>query len=87
MTAPTLVYLLCVAASATCAVLLVRAYRRTRTRLLLWSALSFVCLAINNFFVVADLLLWPDTNLLAFRYGAALAAGAILIYGFIWEAE
>jgi len=87
MTAPTLVYLLCLAASATCALLLVRAYWRTRTKLLLWSALSFVCLAVNNFFVVADLLLWPDANLLGFRYAAALAAGAILIYGFIWEAE
>lgn len=87
MTAQTLVYFLCFAASATCAALLIRAYQRTRARLLLWSAASFVFLAVNNFFVVADLLLLPNADLLILRQIAALAAGAILIYGFIWEAE
>jgi hypothetical protein len=87
MSAPTLVYVLCLMASALCAALLVRAYRRTRTRLLLWSALSFVFLSVNNFFVVADMVLFPDFNFLVWRYGAALAAIAVLIYGFIWEAE
>lgn len=87
MTAQTVVYVLCLAASAACAFLLVRAHRRTRAKFLLWAALSFVCLAVNNLFVVADMLLWPDTNLLALRYAAAFAAGAVLIYGFIWEAK
>jgi hypothetical protein len=82
-----LVYSLCFATSAICAALLLRSYFRTRTRLLLWSAIAFVCLAVNNFFVLADLILFPDINLLAFRYAAALAAVCVLIYGFIWEVE
>jgi hypothetical protein len=84
---PTFVYVLCFVTSTLCAALLVRAYRRTRTRLLLWSALSFVLLAVNNFFVAADMLFLPEAHLLAFRYAAALGAVAVLVYGFIWEAE
>lgn len=87
MTAPTLVYVLCFLTSVVCAGLLVRSYLRTRARLLLWSAVSFVCLAINNFFVVGDMVLFPDMNLLPFRYAAALSGIGVLIYGFIWEAE
>jgi hypothetical protein len=84
---PTLVYSLCFLTSAICAALLFRSYIRTRTRLLLWSALAFVCLAVNNFFVLGDMILFPDFNLLMFRYVAALAAVCVLIYGFIWEVE
>jgi len=84
---PTLVYTLCFVTSALCAVLLVRAYFRTRARLLLWSAVSFVFLAVNNFFVLGDLVLFPDFNLLPYRHLAALLAVGVLIYGFIWEVE
>jgi hypothetical protein len=87
MSFPTFVYVLCFVTSTLCAVLLVRAYRRTRTRLLLWSALSFVLLAVNNFFVAADMLILPDVDLLALRYAGALGAVAVLIYGFIWEVD
>lgn len=87
MTFPTLVYILCFVTSALCAWLLVRAYRRTRTRLLLSSALSFVFLAVNNFFVVLDLVVFPDVNFLFFRYAAALIAAGIMIYAFIWDVE
>jgi len=84
---PALVYTLCVITSAICAGLLLRAYLRTRTKLLLWSAIAFTCLAINNFFVLGDMILFPDINLLALRYSAAFAAVCVLIYGFIWEVE
>ncbi|MFZ2031550.1 MAG: DUF5985 family protein [Vitreimonas sp.] len=88
MTGATLVYLLCMLTSALCAALLVRSYLRSRSRLLLWSAVSFVFLAINNFLVFADLvIIGPTIDLLALRYAAALAAVCVLIYGFIWEAE
>ena len=43
-----LVYLLCALTSLACAVLLLRGYFRTRVRLLLWSGLCFVGLALNN---------------------------------------
>jgi hypothetical protein len=82
-----LVYVLCFGASSVCAGLLLRSYFITRTRLLLWSAIAFVCLAVNNFFVLADIILFPDINLLWARYAAAFAAVCVLIYAFVWEAE
>lgn len=84
---PALVYSLCLLTSAICAGLLLRAYGKTRTRLLLWSGVAFSCLAVNNFFVLGDVILFPDVNLLPARYVAALAAVCVLIYGFIWEVE
>jgi len=85
--APALVYLLCLATSTACAGLLLRAYFRSRARLLLWTALSFVCLAINNLALVADMVIFPDVDLWLFRPLAALAAIGVLLYGFVWEAE
>jgi hypothetical protein len=87
MTFPGLVYILCFITCTVCATLLVRAWRRTHTRLLLWTAASLVFLAINNFLVVADLLIYPGVDLAFWRSAAALAAGVTLVIGFIWEAE
>ena len=84
---PALVYVLCLLTSVGCAALLVRSWRRTRTRLLLWSAFCFVLLAVNNLLLVTDLVLLPDVNLSPLRHGSALAAVAVLLYGFIWEAQ
>jgi len=83
----TAVYLLCLLTSLTCAVLLVRSYLRTRTRLLLWSAACFVLLALNNLLLVTDLLLIPDVDLSLARKLTLLAAVGVLLVGFIWEAE
>ena len=82
-----IVYLLCLAASVGCALLLARSYLRTRTRLLLWSALCFVLIAVNNLFVVIDLLVLPAIDLLPLRRLASLSAIAVLLFGFIWEIE
>ena len=41
----------------------------------------------DNLLVVADLLIFTDTDLTVWRQLAALAAGGTLIVGFIWEAE
>jgi hypothetical protein len=87
MTFPGLVYILCFATCALCATLLVRAWARTRTRMLLWTAASLIVLALNNFLVIADLLIFPDTDLMFWRSAAALTAGLTLVVGFIWEAE
>lgn len=83
----TAVYLLCFLTSLSCAGLLVRSYRRNRTRLLLWSAACFVLLALNNFFVVLDMLLLRSVDLTAFRSFSSLAAVSLLIYGFISELD
>jgi hypothetical protein len=87
LTGPAVVYLLCLLASVGCALLLQRAWRRARARLLLWSAGAFALLALNNMFVVTDLLLLPDVNLMVLRQATALGAVAVLLYGFIWEVD
>ena len=51
-----LVYVLCALTSIACAVLLLRGYFRTRVRLLLWSGLCFVGLALNNALLVYGLI-------------------------------
>jgi hypothetical protein len=85
--APTAVYILCLVTSTLCAGLLLRAYHRSREQLLLWAALSFVCLALNNLFLVADMVVFPDLDLWLLRPLASLAAIGVLLYGFVWEAE
>lgn len=84
--APT-VYLLCLASSSACAWLLARRYLRTQSRLLLWSAICFFLLAINNLLVVLDLLVISSVDLSIARLLASLAAALILLYGFIWELD
>lgn len=87
MTGPTAVYLLCLITSLVCATLLARAWRRSRSKLLLWTALSFGLLALNNLFLVADMVVFADIDLRWARHGSALIAISVLLYGFIWEAE
>jgi hypothetical protein len=87
MNAPSFVYLLCLATCIACTVLLIRSWLRSRTPLLMWMAISLVFLALNNLLVVIDLLLIPDVDLTMWRLLAALAAGVILIVGFVWETE
>lgn len=84
---PTAVYSLCLATSAICATLLLRAYRASRTKLLLYTALGFGLLAVNNLFLVADMVVLPDVDLWPYRQAASLAAVAVLLYGFTFEVE
>lgn len=81
------VYILCFLTSSACAWLLGRSYARSKTRLLLWSSVSFVLLAGNNLVLVLDLLVFQDTNLRAGRLLLSLAAVCVLIFGFIWDLE
>ncbi len=84
---PTLVYLLCFLTSLICALLLGRSYARTRTRMLLWSAICFSFLALANLVVVFDLLVFPAVDLRSVRLWLSLAAVAILLFGFIWDQD
>jgi hypothetical protein len=54
---PQAVYVLCALTSFACAWLLLQGYRRTRSRLLLWSCISFVALAANNALLFVDLVI------------------------------
>lgn len=84
---PAAVYFLCLLTSAACAILLARTYRRTGTRLLLWSALCFVFLAANNLLVIVDLLVLPRWDFRLLRHLLLLAAVGVLLFGFIWDRE
>jgi hypothetical protein len=84
---PAAVYILCLLTSGACAYLLARNYRRTGTRLLMWSALCFGFLALNNAVVFIDALVLPDVDLAVPRLALSLAAVTVLLFGFIWEAE
>ena len=81
-----LVYLLCFATSASCAWLLGVAWRRQPSGLLLWSAVCFALLALSNLILVVDLIVLPQIDLSVYRRLATLAAVAVLLYGFVWEA-
>lgn len=78
-------YVLCAATALACAVLLLRGYRRSRTRLLLWCGVCFLALTAENVVLFFDLVVYPEVNLLALRRGFALAGVSALLYGLIWE--
>ncbi|HVK56815.1 MAG TPA: DUF5985 family protein [Burkholderiales bacterium] len=83
-----IIYSLCALTATICAVLLLVAYRKGRYRLLLWSGLCFVGLALNNLLLVIDKLLLPaDISLSILRSSVALIAMLVLLYGLIWDTE
>jgi hypothetical protein len=81
------VYLLCTAASAICATLLVRAYLHNRRRILFWSAVCFVGLMLNSIMVVVDLILVPNVDLSWVRGLVAVIALGSLLFGLIWDSR
>lgn len=81
------VYVLCALTSIVCAVLLLRGYRASRTRLLFWSSVSFAGLALHNVLLALDLIVLSDTNLFFWRTGVALISMLILLYGLVWESR
>ncbi len=85
------VYVLCALTAAACAALLLRGYRRTRARLLLWSSLCFVALVVNNMMLFVDNVVFagevvPAVGPVA-RSAVAVVGLALLLYGLVWETE
>jgi hypothetical protein len=82
-------YGLCTLAALFCAILLLRAYYRSRYKLLLWGGLCFLGLTLNNALLVIDKLIFPEPeiNLFTWRLIAALVAMLVLLYGIIFDAE
>jgi len=84
---PETVYALCAVTSIVCAVLLLRGYRATRTRLLFWSSVCFVGLALNNVLLFVDLIVLPSIDLFVLRAAMALLGLSILVYGLVWDSR
>ena len=82
-----IVYLLCAVTSLLCTVLLARAWRRTKSRLLMWSALCFLFFTANNILLYADRVVLPDVNLALLRAATGAAGVAILLFGLVWDAR
>lgn len=79
------IYALCALTSIACAVLLVRGYRRSRVRLLFWSAWCFAGLALNNILLIVDLRVLRQVDLEIWRTLPAVVGVALLVYGLVWE--
>jgi hypothetical protein len=81
------VYLLCAATSFLCTVMLLRGYRSTHVRLLLWSGLCFLGLTLDNVLLYADLYIVPDYRLDVWRKLPGFIAISLLIVGLVWESK
>lgn len=81
-----IVYLLCAFTSLLCAVLLYRAYSRSKYRLLFWCCLGFSGFALNNVLLFVDIIVFPSVNyIINFRTLPALIGMVVMIYGLIME--
>lgn len=82
------VYVLCLLTSLVAMWLLLRGYRQSRSRLLLWSAAAFIAFALNNLMLFLDLVVLPlSIDLRSGRALTALVGVGILLYAFIWEID
>lgn len=80
-----IIYTLCALTSLVCAVLLLRAYRDSRYRLLFWAGLCFVGLTVNNVLMVMDKVFFAQETMLTLRLAASLIAVGLLLYGLIFD--
>jgi hypothetical protein len=81
------VYVLCTLTSSLCAALLLREHRKTASRLLLWSGLSFTALAASNAMVFVDFVVMPTIDLSLFRGAVFCLATVLLLYGLVRDTD
>jgi hypothetical protein len=82
-----LVFLLCALTAFACTWMLLRAWLRSRARLLMWSALCFAGLTANNVLLVLDRLVFTSVDLTTWRLGLGLLAVLLLVTGLVLEDE
>jgi len=78
------VYGLCALTALLCALLLFRAYARSRSRVLWWSGLCFGGLMLSNVVLVVDKLVLPEVDLMPWRLGITLVALVMLLVGLLY---
>jgi hypothetical protein len=79
------VYVLSALISLACALLLLRSYAQARTGLLLWAAVCFLGLTLNNALLFVDKIVVTDVDLSLWRTIPALAGTLALVFGLLWE--
>jgi hydrogenase/urease accessory protein HupE len=82
-----IIYSLCALTALGCAFLLLRGYRRSRYRLLLWSGLCFAGLTLNNVLLVIDKVALPEGDLSIARTLVSLGSMIVLLFGLIWDSD
>lgn len=82
-----LVFVLCTLTSLACGALLFRGYRRSRARLLMWSALCFLGMAVHNGLRLLDVLRHAPAERAWLSSLPALVGVLLLIYGLIYDVE
>lgn len=81
-----LVYILCAVTSVVCAGLLIRSWWTSRSQLLLYSAVCFVGLLLNNILLVFDkVVTGPEIDLSVWTKIPAVVGLAIFLIGLIQE--
>ena len=80
-------YGLCAATALVCAVLLLRAYRASRSPVLWWSGLCFCGLFVANLILILDKLVYPHVDLEPVRIGVTLASMTLLVYGLVYRSD
>ena len=80
-------YALCALTALLCAVLLLLAWRRSRSPLLGWSGLCFCGLGASNVTLVVDKLALPQLDLLPIRLAITLASSLLLLYGLVYAKD
>jgi Family of unknown function (DUF5985) len=81
----TAVYVLSALISLACAALLLRSFAATRSGLLLWAAVCFLGLTLNNVLLFVDKVVATDVDLSLWRTVPALAGTLALVFGLLWE--
>lgn len=81
----TAVYILSALISLACAVLLLRSFAQARTALLMWAAVCFLGLTLNNTLLFVDKVVATDVDLSLWRTIPALAGMLALVFGLLWE--
>ena len=84
---PIIVYSLCILTCWACAFLLWRGYRTSHAPLLMWGSICFLVLGIANLLLFADLIVYPDANLLVIRNLVTLLGLVIFIFGLVFKAN
>lgn len=81
------VFILCTITSLASAGLLARAAWRPGARLMLWSTIAFLGMALNNALLYVDqVVTGPEWDLSLYPNLVALASIGVLVYALVWEA-